>query len=73
MTTEKESALRAFIGKLLANGLRTQTEPFPETVRQVPLVLNAAGHLPFDGIQRVRPGLVVTPGPASPPLANTTP
>jgi membrane fusion protein (multidrug efflux system) len=27
----------------------------------------------LDGIQRVRPGLVVSPGPASPPLANTTP
>ena len=25
----------------------------------------------LDGIQRVRPGLVVTPGPASPPLADT--
>jgi hypothetical protein len=27
----------------------------------------------LDGIQRVRPGLVVMPGPASPPLANTSP
>ena len=27
----------------------------------------------LDGIQRVRPGLVVTPGPASPPLADTKP
>jgi membrane fusion protein (multidrug efflux system) len=27
----------------------------------------------LDGIQRVRPGLVVTPGPASPPLTDTKP
>ena len=27
----------------------------------------------LDGIQRVRPGMVVTPGPASPPLADTKP
>ena len=31
---------------------------FAETVRQVPLVLNAAGHLPFDGIERVRPDVI---------------
>jgi hypothetical protein len=34
MTTEKESALRAQIGKMLAAGLKTQTEPFPETQRE---------------------------------------
>jgi membrane fusion protein (multidrug efflux system) len=27
----------------------------------------------LDGIQRVRPGIVVTPGPASPPLSDTKP
>jgi hypothetical protein len=46
MTTEKESALRAFIGKLLADGLKTQTEPFPETDREFGALLVALRELP---------------------------
>lgn len=34
MTAEKEAALRARVGKTLADGLKTRTEPFPETDRE---------------------------------------
>jgi hypothetical protein len=34
MTSDKEGALRAKIGQILGNGLKTQTEPFPETDRE---------------------------------------
>jgi membrane fusion protein (multidrug efflux system) len=35
--------------------------------------LNEGQMVVLDGIQRVRPGLQVTPGPASPPLADSKP
>ena len=54
MTTEKESALRAFIGKLLADGLKTLTEPFPETNREFGNLLVALRELPPDDLERSR-------------------
>ena len=51
MTTEKESALRAFIGKLLADGLKTLTEPFPETNREFGNLLVALRELPPDDLE----------------------
>ena len=46
MTAEKESALRARIGKMLADGLKTQTEPFPETDREFGNLLVSLRELP---------------------------
>jgi hypothetical protein len=51
MTTDKEAALRAQIGKLLANGLKTQTEPFPETDREFAALLVALRELPADDLE----------------------
>jgi len=41
MLSDSENSLRARIDKLLQDGLKTQTEPFPENDRQFAAVLNA--------------------------------
>ena len=51
MSTEKETALRARIGKMLGNGLKTQTEPFPETDREFASLLAGLRELPADDLE----------------------
>jgi hypothetical protein len=51
MTTDKETALRALIGKMLAGGLKTQTEPFPQTDREFGALLVALRDLPPDNLE----------------------
>lgn len=51
MTAEKEAALRARIGKMLADGLKTQTEPFPETDREFGKLLTELRELQPDDLK----------------------
>jgi hypothetical protein len=45
MLADQENLLRAKIAKLLASGLKTQTEPFPEDNLQFAALLNALPQL----------------------------
>jgi len=51
MTTDKEAALRATIGKMLAEGLQTHTGPSPESDREFADLLIALRNLPPDDLQ----------------------
>ena len=51
MHNNQENALRDQIGKMLADGLQTQTEPFPETDREFGVLLNQLRDLPADDLQ----------------------
>ncbi len=51
MTTDKETALRATIGKLLAGGLKTRTDPLPETDREFANILMELRDLPPDDLE----------------------
>lgn len=46
MQNDEEIALRERIGKIMADGLQTQTEPFPETEREFGYLLNELHALP---------------------------
>ena len=51
MHNEEENALRNQIGKMMADGLQTQTEPFPETQREFGALLNQLRELPPNDLQ----------------------
>lgn len=51
MHNDEESALRALIGKMLADGLKTQTEPFPETEREFGQLLTELRALDRDDLE----------------------
>jgi hypothetical protein len=51
MTTDKETALRASIGKVLAGGLKTQTDPFPENDREFAAILEGLRDLPAGDLE----------------------
>ena len=51
MHNNQENALRDQIGKIMADGLQTQTEPFPETDREFGVLLNQLRDLPADDLQ----------------------
>ena len=51
MTSEKEASLRARIGKMLADGLKTRTEPFPETDREFGELLTELRELQPDDLK----------------------
>lgn len=51
MHNNQENALRDQIGKMMADGLQTQTEPFPETDREFGVLLNQLRDLPADDLQ----------------------
>lgn len=46
MSTREDNQLREQIGAILAGGLKTQTEPFPETGREFAQVLDELARLP---------------------------
>lgn len=46
MRSEQENTLRDQIGKMMADGLQTQTEPFPETDREFGQLLAELRELP---------------------------
>lgn len=50
MQSEQESALRDRIGQLMAGGLQTKTEPFPETDREFGQLLAEVRELPVDDL-----------------------
>ena len=50
MQSDQEAALRERIGKLLADGLVTQTEPFPEDARAFGNLLAEVRELPPDDL-----------------------
>lgn len=50
MHTEQEDMLRARIGKMLAAGLKTQLEPFPETHKEFGELLAELRRLPPDDL-----------------------
>ena len=51
MQSEQESALRDRIGQMMAAGLITQTEPFPETDREFGKLLAEVRELPPDDLK----------------------
>jgi hypothetical protein len=51
MQNGQESALRARIEKILADGLKTETEPFPEDNHQFALILARLGELSPDDLK----------------------
>ena len=51
MQNDQENTLRDQIGKMMADGLQTQTEPFPETDREFGVLLNQLRDLPADDLQ----------------------
>jgi len=51
MNANREDALRARIEKMLADGLKTQTEPFPETDREFGELLRELRNLEPDDLQ----------------------
>ena len=50
MHTDEENALRIKIGEILADGLETQLEPFPETHKEFAELLAELRHLPPDDL-----------------------
>lgn len=52
MSTEHDEALLKKIEDLLAGGLKTQTEPFPETERQFAAILDELRALPPDDLEQ---------------------
>jgi hypothetical protein len=51
MQSAQENALRDHIGKLMADGLITRTEPFPETEREFGQLLAEVRELPPDDLK----------------------
>ena len=51
MHTDEENALRVKIGEILADGLETQLEPFPETHKEFAELLAELRHLPPDDLE----------------------
>ncbi len=51
MHNGEETALRAHIAKIMADGLKTQTEPFPETDREFGALLNELRELKRDDLE----------------------
>lgn len=51
MSTQDDDSLRARIAGLLAAGLVTQTEPFPETNREFSSLLDELAALPKDDLE----------------------
>ena len=51
MHNDQENALRNLIGKMMEDGLQTQTEPFPETDREFGALLNEVRELPADDLR----------------------
>ena len=51
MSTQDDDSLRARIAGLLAAGLVTQTEPFPETNREFSRLLDELAALPKDDLE----------------------
>jgi len=51
MLNSEENTLRERIGKMLAAGLKTQTEPFPEDNRKFDAILAALKELPSDDLR----------------------
>jgi hypothetical protein len=51
MQGEQETALRNRIATMMADGLKTQTEPFPETDREFGQLLNEVRELPPDDLK----------------------
>lgn len=51
MHNDEENELRRKIGRMLADGLRTQTEPFPETEKEFAQLLTELRGLPGDDLR----------------------
>lgn len=51
MSSQDDDRLRQRIGKMLAGGLKTQTEPFPETDREFARLLDELAALPKDDLE----------------------
>jgi len=51
MSRLDDDQMRERIGKLLADGLKTQTEPFPETAREFSRLLDELYRLPPDDLR----------------------
>lgn len=51
MTTAESNDLHARIAKLLSNGLKTKTEPFPETAKEFSEILSELRELSPDDLQ----------------------
>lgn len=51
MHNHEENELRQKIGQILAGGLKTQTEPFPETDKEFSQLLYQLRDLPADDLQ----------------------
>lgn len=51
MSSQDDDRLRQRIGKMLAAGLKTQTEPFPETDREFAHLLDELAALPKDDLE----------------------
>ena len=51
MSARDDDLLRERIGAILAGGLKTQTEPFPETGREFALLLDELAALPKDDLE----------------------
>jgi hypothetical protein len=50
MPTDLDGSLRARMAKLMADGLKTQTEPFPDTTDDFTALVNACGDLDPDDV-----------------------
>jgi hypothetical protein len=51
MLNDEESELRRLIARMLAEGLKTETEPFPETEREFAQLLAQLRELPSDDLK----------------------
>jgi hypothetical protein len=51
MQNDQENTLRNYIAKMMADGLQTQTEPFPETDREFGQLLAELRELPEQDLQ----------------------
>lgn len=52
MSSTEQESVREQITKLLASGLATKTEPFPETDKEFSEILNALRDVPPDNIEK---------------------
>ncbi len=52
MSGEEQDGARAEITKILAGGLKTTTEPFPETDKQFAEIVNELREIPAENIQK---------------------
>ena len=51
-TAEKDAETLRAIGQLMRDGLKTQTEPFPETDKEFAAILDELRHVPRDELTR---------------------